>query len=490
MDPVLVLAIAVALVSALLLGWWLGSRSGTSLKVELEQARQEREAVRSESEGWRGKFNEAVVNLAAEAEKVKRLNTLESELSNERDQTRSLGQEVAAFRRGEEERQRAHEAQLASLTDLQARIEKNFGELAGKAVENAHDTFLTRANERFSNAGKESETKLNQLLQPVKDTLSRYEASLKDIESARTGAYEGLKAQIANIRDGQERVALEANRLRTALRSSSGSVGRWGEDQCENVLERAGLQEGIDFEKQVTSEEEGDQARPDFIVRLPGDRRLIIDVKCSIDSYLAASETDDPDLRNEFLKKHAEAIKLHARKLMQRNYQTKFKNSVDFVVMFVAGENFLHAAIQLDRQLLPWGQGKNLVIVGPTNLVALALTVSSLRGQERMNERAEEIAKIGRQLYANLSTVGRKSHAMGKTVRSMVSNWNDLAKTLDGNLLISARKFDELGIGKGSEDVRELGVIEDLVSLPERLLSDAGAEEVRSSTDEAAEAAE
>ena len=485
MDPIIF--VVVALLIGLGVGWYLGGRPSTSLRSECEELRarcgradievatfQERsrdaEMLRTMREEVTRERDAALEQLAALRPVAARTSGLEEELAKLRIEKEGLVSAKAAFERGESERALAHEAQLNQLKELQAKVESRFGELAGKAVEGAQDLFLKRADERFGHAGKQSEEKLTSLLQPVRETLARYEAGLKEIEQARTGAYEGLKVQIGLMREGQERVASEASRLRTTLRSSSGSVGRWGEDQCENVLERAGLQEGIDFEKQVTSEEPGDRARPDFVVRLPGNRRLIIDVKCSLDAYVGATETEDEILRDKLLVEHAKAIKAHAQGLMRKSYQASFKNSADFVVMFVPGENFLHAAIQRDRQLLSWSHGQNVIIAGPTSLVSIALNIASLRGQEKMNERAEEIAKVGRQLYANLSTLGKKSHTMAKSIQSTLLNWNDLVKTLDGNLLVSARKFDEMGVGKGSLDVRELELIETLASEPQRLL--------------------
>lgn len=463
MDAAVVVLIAVAsLVAGVLVGWLLTSRTAGPLKAERDQAR-------TEAENWRLKLNEAVINLAAEAEKTKRLAEVQTELASVRETAATLRAEVAAFERGEAERERAHQAQLKQLTELEGKLESRFGQLAGQAVENAHDNFLKRAEQKLGATGQENEAKLKELLNPVKETLQRYEADLRELEKDRKGAYEGLTAQIAVMREGQERVASEALRLRTALRSSTGEVGRWGEEQCRNVLERAGLQEGIDFEEQVSTDVSGDQSKPDFVVNVPGNRRIIIDVKCSVDSYIGATETDDLVLKEKLLLDHARAIRNHAKRLMDRSYQNKFKNAATFVVMFVPGENFLHAAIQRDAKLLPDGHRGNVIIVGPTNLLSIILNVAALRDQARLAERAEHIGALGRRLYENLSTLGKKAQGMSGAVRSVVRNWNDLVSTLDGHWLSTARKFDELGVGKGSADVREIESLEVDVHEPRKL---------------------
>jgi DNA recombination protein RmuC len=358
---------------------------------------------------------------------------------------------------------------LTELQDLGTKLESRFGDLAGKAVETAHDQFLKRAEEKLGASGKESAAKLETLLQPMKDTLQRYEADLRQLEKDRKGAYEGLNTQISIMREGQERVASEALRLRTALRSSTGDVGRWGEEQCRNVLEQAGLQEGIDFEEQVSTDAIGDRSKPDFIVNVPGNRRIIIDVKCSVDAYIGATETDDEAIKEKLLGDHMRAIRAHSKSLMQRSYQDKFKNSATFVVMFIPGENFLHAAIQRDSKLLSDGHKGNVIIVGPTNLLSIVLNVAALRDQARLAERAEEIGALGRKLYENISTLGRKAHAMSGAVRSVVRNWNELVSTLDGHWLSTAREFDKLGVGKGSIDVREVEPLELDIHEPRKL---------------------
>jgi|SRR5947209_7812745 len=463
MDAAVIAAISiVALIAGAILGWYFVGRTITPLRTE-------RDKLASDSEGWRIKFSEAVVNLAAEAEKTKRLAGVEAELTSHRESAATLRAQLAAFERGELERERAHQEQLTQLKDLEAKLEMRFGELAGQAVETAHDKFLKRAEEKFGATGKENEAKLKELLHPVKETLQRYEADLREIEKDRKGAYEGLTAQISIMREGQERVASEATRLRTALRSSTGEVGRWGEDQCRNVLERAGLQEGIDFEEQVSTDTEGDRSKPDFVVNVPGNRRIVVDAKCSLDAYFGAVEADDEALKEKRLDDHARAIRAHAQSLMKRSYQDKFRNSATYVVMFVPGENFLHAAIQRDRSLLSDGQKGNLVIVGPSNLLSLLLNVAALRDQARLQERAEHIGALARRLYENISTMGKNAHAVSGAVRSVVRNWNQLVGTLDGHWLGTARQFDQLGVGKGSLDVQQIESLDLEIRQPQKL---------------------
>lgn len=500
MDAVMVVAAAVlALVAGVIIGWVLAGRSAAPVKAAAEASKAEAETLRQQlgtaerelavaleqarplpqTEAMLRAVTEereaALQQVARMSPIVERAERLETELVTLRVEKEQLSAAKAAYERGEQERRQAYEEQLAQLKDLEVRLEARFGQLAGQAVESAHESFLKRAQEKLGASGKESAAKLETLLQPMRDTLSRYEADLRKLEQDRVGAYDGLRAQMSVLREGQERVATEALRLRTALRSSTGDVGRWGEEQCRNVLERAGLQEGIDFEEQVATDTVGDRTKPDFVVRLPGDRQVIIDVKCSLDSYIGASEAQDDGLRDKLLGEHARAIRSHALSLIKRTYQDKFKKSANFVVMFVPGENFLHAAIKLDNSLLADAQKGNVIIVGPTNLLSIILNVAAMRDQAKLAQRAEQIGEIGKRLYENLATLGKNAHAMSGSVRSLLSNWNSLVGSLDGHWLSTARKFDELGVGKGSESVRPLESLELSVREPQRLLTSAPA---------------
>ncbi|MDP9085489.1 MAG: DNA recombination protein RmuC, partial [Pseudomonadota bacterium] len=204
-----------------------------------------------------------------------------------------------------------------------------------------------------------------------------------------------------------------------------------------------------------------DRSKPDFVVNLPGNRKIVIDVKCSLDAYLGASEFEDDEPRREsLLQDHSRAIRKHAVSLGKRSYQDKFKGSAGFTVMFIAGENFLHAALQRDTKLIADAHSGNVIIVGPTNLMAMISTVAALRDQAKLNERAEKIGALGRRLYENLTTLGKNAQAVSRSMRSLMGNWNTLVGTLDGRWLSTARQFDTLGIGKGSLDVGELEMLD------------------------------
>ena len=463
MDTTVVILIIAALAVGALVGWLIGSRASAagqgvvdSLRLQLDAVREERDGHALNVKDIERERDQAAIDAASLRPVAQRVTTQDAELVALRAEKELLAAAKAGFERGEIERREAFDRQLAQVKELEVKLETRFGDLAGKALETAHDAFLKRAQLSLGATGAQNEAKLKELLQPVQSTLQRYEAGLRALEHDRKGAYEGLNARIGMLSEGQDRVANEALRLRTALRSSTGDVGRWGEEQCRNILEKAGLQEGIDFNEQVSTDLQDDRSKPDFVVHLPGNRKIIIDVKCSLDSYLGATELDDGPSKEKLLNDHAKAIKSHAQSLIKRQYQSKIHNSGSYMVMFVPGENFLHAALQRDKNLLGDGHKGKIIIVGPSNLLSIILNAAALRDQVRLAERAEEIGVLGRRLYENISTLGKKAHAMSGAMRSLVSNWNNLVVTLDGHWLTTARKFDELGVGKGSLDVKEV----------------------------------
>jgi DNA recombination protein RmuC len=460
MDPVLVVVLAVALIAAVALGWWLGSRSGGALRQEIDQARQERDALRGESESWRGRFNEAVVNLAAEAEKMKRLSALEDELLRERAQARSLGEEVAAFRRGEEERQRAHEVQLAQLKELEAKLEARFGELAGKAVQTAHDQFLKRAEEKLGATGKENAAKLEALLQPVQSSLDRYEKGLTEIEKARNDSYGALKEAVSQLAQGNEVVRRETQRLANVMRSSPKARGRWGEEQLRTILESAGLAENVDFELQSSVSDGERQLRPDCVISLPGDRCIIVDVKCPLVAFEQAYDEEDETRRSDLLLQHAAAMKSYASDLGRKAYWRQFDLSPDFVIMFIPGEHFLSAAAERAPDLIEAAFRNGVIIASTINMLALAKIMAGMWRQETLAAQAKEVAEVGKELYRRLSIMGGHVSRLGRNLNQATTAYNDFVGSLESQVLTQAKRFETLKVETGGRVIETLPIVD------------------------------
>lgn len=400
------------------------------------------------------RFRTAISELAAASTEAKRVPELERLLADMRTSFAAASAQLEGLRAAAEERTRAHETQLAQMKE-------QFGQLAGDALKGAQEQFLALADERFAKHSEvadkglaKNKAELAELIAPMRETLTRYEEQIKAIETARTDAYGQLKEQIATVAQGQLAVRDEAAKLVSALRSSGKTSGSWGEQQLRNVLEMAGLREGVDFTVQASTED--GKKRPDAIIKLPGGRELIIDSKCSLNDYLSAGEADGEDARKAAYRRHSLAVRTHAKGLGEKAYWNEFGKAADFVVMFLPGENFLSAALEHDLPLLGWAFDQRILLAGPINLLAIAKTVALVWRQETLAEEAQKIGELGADLHASIATMADHVAKVGSNLDSAVKAYDDFVGSLERNVLPKARRFTELGVEKGKKPVAAL----------------------------------
>ena len=449
------LAIVAALVAAgvaLLVGWLAWARPSAGLRAERDAARAELQTATQEAARQREERRGHAVEIKMLLERQAEL--LAGDAERER-----LARQVAAHVAEREERDRAHAADIL-------RTNEHFAALAAKALDGAQAQFLERAEARFAEHKTLSETGMQALLAPVAEQLQRYEGELKEIEASRKEAYGGLREQLVSLAAGQLQVSSEASKLISALRSSGKTSGSWGEQQLRNTLEMAGLREGIDFTLQTSIGGEDGSKRPDAIVNLPGGRQLIIDSKCSLNDYLSAAEAESEDGRRAAFKRHAAAVRVHAKGLSDKTYWKDFGQSADFVVMFLPGENFLSAALEHDLPLLGWAFDQRILLTGPINLLALAKTVALVWRQETLADKAREIGKLGADLHASIAVMAEHLSGLGKNLNQAVNGYNSFVGSLERNVLPKARRFTELGVEEGKKAVPLLGGIEATATSP------------------------
>lgn len=355
---------------------------------------------------------------------------------------------------------RAFEARIAELREARDALAAQFSEVGSKLLGEAQKQFLERAEQRFKQSEESSGQALKSLLQPVNDRLQRYEETVAKVEKDRSEAYGNLQGLMESMRIGQESVRAEAAKLGNSLRNAPKARGRWGEQQLRNVLETCGLSEHADFQTEVSVEGSDGRLRPDVIIRVPGGRNLVIDAKVSLNAYQDAFEAGDEGVRASALVAHAAAMKAHVNTLGQKAYQDQFEDTPDYVIMFVPGEHFLSAALEQDSDLWDFAFAKRVLLATPTNLIAIARTVSAVWKQEKMAGQAREIAELGKELYARLSTMGGHVGRMGKNLDTAVSAYNALVGSLESQVLTQAKRFEELNIDTGGKAIEALPVVE------------------------------
>ncbi|AHE53958.1 DNA recombination protein RmuC [Sphingomonas sanxanigenens] len=460
MEPGLVIvAIFVALGIGLALGWLIW-RGGAAEVPGLRQA----------VEAMRGERDTARLDLSAARAAADRLPAIEAALENARHRIAELAEANAGFVRGEEERAASHAAQLAQLKEMEAKVEDRFRHLAGQALTEAQSLLLKRADERFAEQGAKNEGQLRALLSPVEATLKRYEEGLQKVEAARVGSYGELKTAVAQLVAGNEVVRQETQRLTNVLRSSPKARGRWGEEQLRNILESAGLAENVDFSLQSTVSDGEKQLRPDCVINLPGDRCIVVDVKCPLVHFEQAYDEEDEGRRAALLLQHANALKAYANDLGRKAYWRQFDLSPDFVVMFVPGEHFLSAAAERAPELIDGAFRQGVIIASTINMLALAKVMAGMWRQEALAAQAQEVAEVGKELYRRLVTMGNHVHKLGRNLNLAASAYNDFVGSLDSQVMTQARRFEALKVDTGGKAIEALPMVDTAVRVSTKLL--------------------
>ncbi|MFN5903363.1 MAG: DNA recombination protein RmuC, partial [Novosphingobium sp.] len=269
-----------------------------------------------------------------------------------------------------------------------------------------------------------------------------------------------LTGLIQSLRDGQEAVRAEAARLGNSLTNAPKARGRWGERALQNVLEQCGLSEHTDFDLEHSLDTEDGRLRPDAVVHVPGQKKLVIDAKVSLNAYQAAFEASDEGERKRHLDLHAKSMRSHVQTLGTKAYQSQFADAPDYVVMFVPGEHFVAAALEHDPELWDFAFHNKVLLATPTNLVAIARTVAMVWKQDQLAREAVEIGKAGAELYGRLRTAADHLRGVGAGLDRAVRKYNDFVGSFERNVLSSGRRLRDKGIDIGKAEIEDVPQIE------------------------------
>ncbi len=370
----------------------------------------------------------------------------------ERDEARArasrLEAEIAA--------EKAGVAARAVMLEEQAKmLEQHFAALAARALDANQQRFLATANEVFEKHHAAAQGGVKEVLVPAQEALAKLAGQVEALEKSRANDKSALGEQMRAIGETLKETQNVTGKLVHALRQSPKARGRWGEHSLRNALEMGGLAPRIDFEEQTSVDGETGKLRPDVVIRMPGGRSVVVDSKVAFSAFLDAIEAQDEAARELLLKKHASELRNHMKGLASKEYWKHLPNTetVDFVIMFVPGDNLVHEALDRDHSLQDDSFANKVIITGPSGMVALARIIAFGWRQEDAAKNAQDIAALGRTLYERLSVMGEHLGRVGKAIGDSVARYNDLVGSLDTRVLVAARKFKDLGAADAGVDI-------------------------------------
>jgi DNA recombination protein RmuC len=338
----------------------------------------------------------------------------------------------------------------ASMLDGQ--LAERFESLSAQALDRSARTLLELAEGRLTAASATATGELDsrkaaveQLVQPLRDTLTRLEVQLREAEAARRSSHAALTEQVSMARQTSDQLRTQTQALVTALRRPE-ARGRWGEMQLRRVVELAGMASKCDFDEQVGISTVDGAIRPDMVVRLAGGKNIVIDSKVSLAAYLEAAESADENARADRLAAHARHVREHVDRLAAKAYWAALSPSPEFVVLFIPGEAFLAPALERDPALLEYAMASRVHIATPTTLVTMLRTAQYAWQQAALSDHARVVFDLGRELYDRIASLGRHVDGLGRALTTAVSTYNRTVGSLESRVLVSARKLSELGV--------------------------------------------
>jgi DNA recombination protein RmuC len=433
----------------LAVGWLVGRKGGPGDDRLEKELRQQLDQKESELGPLRSQLSQALqLQAAAEANHAANQQILKEQ---------RLAHEKALLE--------AKEIQQKALADLR----ETFKALSADALKETAPEFLRLANEtlsKFQESAKgdleKRQESIKTLVKPLEEQLKVYQQRLQQSESAQSSTLGEVKKQLETLANQSQALALETQQFRIVLKSNQ-ARGRWGEETLRRVVEAAGMSAHCDFTEQTQA---GD-GKPDLVVRLPGERVIIVDAKVPELDFLDALDSSDTTKRTELLGAHAAKLKGTIKALAERDYPAQFPNALDYVVLFLPAESLFSAALEGDRDLIVWAAAKRILLATPASLIALLRSVSVSWQQHAQTENAQQIAEAARELYSRVATFTKHLDKLRAGLEAATVAFNDAAGSYQARVRPAGERLSGLGGGVPGKEIVDLPLLEGSPRLPE-----------------------
>ncbi len=346
---------------------------------------------------------------------------------------------------------------VRAVTQARRELANEFSALSSHALQANATGFLDLARTQLQGLQATATADLDQrrkaveeLVAPIRESLERVNAEVRTLEQARRQDYGALAEQLRALASTHERLRAETGNLVTALRAPA-VRGRWGEMQLRNAVEAAGMLERCDFVEQASVTTDDRTLRPDLVVRLPRGGSVVVDAKTPLQALLDALHAEDEETKTEQLATFVRHVREHMARLSAKAYWEQFTPAPDFVFMFLPGESFYRAALEQDPSLIEAGLAQRVILASPTTLITLLRTVALGWREERVAESARAVSELGRELHDRLAVLTGHVADLGKHLGRAVQSYNQTVGSYERRVLVSARRFTELGVGSSRE---------------------------------------